>query len=123
VVVALTVLALVLTPLAAMIFRITSQSHRIVGSAYRNAVLLDEVNYLESLPYDSLAASTTVTTVTTAPYPHTSKVIVAETWQQRYAKMKTVKLVITPSNPLYRSDSVTFARTVVTRPTLFNLGG
>ena len=119
VMVALTLLALVLTPLAAMVYKISSRSHRIVGSTYRNAVLLDEVNYLESLPYDSLATGTTTTSVTVRPYPHTTTVAISEVWTGVTGKMKKVKIVITPTNSLYRPDTATFMRTVVFKSSLF----
>jgi len=117
--VALTLLALVLTPLAAMVFKITSRSHGIVGSSHRNAVLLDEVNYLESLPYDSLPVGTTTTSVTAKPYPHTRTVAITELWQSSQGGMKKVKIVITPTNALYRPDTAVFKRTHVTRSSIF----
>ena len=119
VMVALTLLALVLTPLAAMVFKITSRSHGIVGGSYRNAVLLDEVNYLESLHYDSLATGTTTTSVTAAPYPHTTKVVISEVWKTDVGKLKKVKIVITPTNSLYRPDSAQFMRSMVMRSSIF----
>lgn len=67
VVVAITLLALILTPLAGMIFKITARSHTIIGGAYRNGVLMEQVNLLESLPYDSLPAGTRTTQVTAKP--------------------------------------------------------
>ena len=119
VMVALTLLALVLTPLAAMVFKITSRSHGIVGGSYRNAVLLDEVNYLESLHYDSLATGTTTTSVTAAPYPHTTTVVVNEVWKTDVGKLKKVKIVITPTNSLYRPDTAQFMRSMVMRSSIF----
>ena len=117
--VALTLLALVLTPLAAMVFKITSRSHGIVGSSHRNAVLLDEVNYLESQPYDSLPVGTTTTSVTAKPYPHTRTVAISEVWQSSQGKMKKVTIVITPTNALYKPDTAVFKRTLVTRSSIF----
>ena len=119
VMVALTLLALVLTPLAAMVFKITSRSHGIVGSSHRNAVLLDEVNYLESQPYDSLPVGTTTTSVTAKPYPHTRTVAISEVWQSSQGKMKKVTIVITPTNALYKPDTAVFKRTLVTRSSIF----
>ena len=55
VIVAMTLLALIMTPLAAMVFKITARSHRSIGNTYRNAVVMKEVNYLEAIAYDSLA--------------------------------------------------------------------
>ena len=110
VVVAITLLALILTPLAAMVFKITARSHRIVGSAYRNGVLMQQVNLLESLPYDSLAAGTTTVTVTTPPYPYTKTIIVAQYYQKYMLRAKSVVLIITPANTLYRPDTTKFMR-------------
>ena len=50
VIVAMTLLALIMTPLAAMVFKITARSHRSIGNTYLNAVLMDQVNYLEAVP-------------------------------------------------------------------------
>src|SRR6478672_3699072 len=111
VVVAMTLLALILTPLAVMVFKITARSHTIIGNAYRNGALLEQVNLLESLPYDSLKVGTTTTTVTAKPYPRTVKVIVAEYYVKWQMKGKTVVLVITPTNTLYKPDTTKFVRT------------
>jgi len=110
VVVAMTLLALIMTPLAAMVFKITVRSHRSIGNTYRNAIVMKEVNLLESLPYDSLSAGTTTTTVTTKPYPYTKTLTVAEYYSRFFLKGKSVLLVITPANTLYRPDTVKFIR-------------
>ena len=110
VVVAMTLLALIMTPLAAMVFKITARSHRSVGNTYRNAVVMKEVNYLEAIAYDSLAAGTTTTTVTTKPYPYTKTVTVAQYYSKFMLKGKNVTLVITPTNPLYKPDTIKFIR-------------
>ena len=110
VIVAMTLLALIMTPLAAMVFKITARSHRSIGNTYRNAVVMQEVNLLESLPYDSIPSGTTTTSVTTKPYPYTKKLIVAQYYQKWQLKGKSVQLIITPSNPLYRPDTIKFIR-------------
>ena len=71
---------------------------------------MKEVNLLESLPYDSLAAGTTTTTVTTQPYPYTKTLTVAEYYSRFFLKGKSVLLVITPTNTLYRPDTMKFIR-------------
>ena len=111
VVVAITLLALILTPLAAMVFKITQRSHTIIGNAYRNGVLMEQVNLLESLPYDSLTVGTRSVTVTTKPYPRTIMISVAQYYVKWQMKGKTVTLVITPTNPLYKPDTTKFVRT------------
>jgi len=111
VVVAITLLALILTPLAAMVFKITKRSHTIIGNAYRNGVLMEQVNLLESLPYDSLPVGIITSTVSAKPYPRTVKVTVAEYYVKWQMKGKSVTLVITPTNVLYRPDTTKFVRT------------
>ena len=110
VIVAITLMALILTPLAAMIFKITARSHNIVGGAYRNGVLMEQVNLLESLPYDSLPAGTRTTQVTAKPYPHTVTTIIAQYYLKWQLKGKTVTLIITPTNTLYKPDTTKFIR-------------
>ena len=110
VIVAMTLLALIMTPLAAMVFKITARSHRSIGNTYRNAVVMKEVNLLESLAYDSIPAGTTTTVVTDPVYPYTKKVVVAQYFQKWQLKGKSVMLVITPSNPLYKADTTKFIR-------------
>lgn len=119
VIVAMTLLALIMTPLAAMVFKITARSHRSIGNTYRNAVVMKEVNLLESLAYDSLAAGTTTTTVATPPYPYTKTLTVAQYYSKFMLKGKTVQLVITPANPLYRPDTVKFIRSSANLTTAF----
>lgn len=110
VVVAMTLLALIMTPLAAMVFKITLRSHRSIGNTYRNAVVMKEVNLLEALPYDSLPGGTITSSVTDKPYPYTKTVTVAEYYSRFMLKGKSVLLVITPANPIYPSDTVKFIR-------------
>ena len=110
VVVAITLLALILTPLAAMIFKITARSHTIVGGAYRNGVLMKQINLLESLPYDSLPAGPQTTQFPAKPYPHAVTTIVAQYYQKYMLKGKTVTLIITPANALYKPDTTKFIR-------------
>jgi Tfp pilus assembly protein PilV len=110
VIVAMTLLALIMTPLAAMVFKITARSHRSIGNTYRNAIVMKEVNLLESLAYDSIPAGTTTTVVTDQTYPYTKTVIVAQYFQKWQLKGKSITLVITPSNALYRPDTTKFIR-------------
>ena len=110
VVVAITLLALVMTPLAAMVFKITARSHRIIGSAYRNGVLMEQINQLESLPFDSLAIGTSTSTSSVKPYPYTRTVTVSLISQVFELKAKKVILIITPANSLYKPDTTTFVR-------------
>ena len=123
VIVAMTLLALIMTPLAAMVFKVTARNHRTVGNTYRNAVLMHHVNLLEAIPYDSLAEGSSVSTVTTKPYPHTVNVTVDEYWEKWQLKAKRVTMVITPTNILYKPDTVKFVRSSSNTRTTFTDDG
>ena len=108
VLVAMVILAIVLSSIAAMSFAVSKRSINASGSSYRNSVLLQEVNRLEALPFDSLLAGTTSVTESAMPYPHTRVVTITAP----STSTRQVKVVITPSNSLYRPDSVLFTRTL-----------
>jgi prepilin-type N-terminal cleavage/methylation domain-containing protein len=107
VIVAMFILTLILSSLAALMYQVSRRSFLNIGGAYRNGVLLQEVNRLEALPYDSLAVGTTTATVTTLPYLYTRTVVVANPG----TNVKSVKLIIAPANSLYKPDTATFTRT------------
>lgn len=119
VIVAMTLLALIMTPLAAMVFKITARNHRTVGNTYRNAVLMHHVNLLQAIPYDSLAEGTSIVTVSAKPYPHTVNVTVDEYWEKWQLKAKRVTMVIAPTNVLYKPDTVKFVRSSSNTRTAF----
>lgn len=116
VLVAMVLLGLVLSSLAAMMFAVSKRSIISTGFAYRNAVLMQEVNRLEALPYDSLAVGSSSVTVSTLPYPHTRIVTITAP----EPKAKQVKVVITPSNAIYRPDTIRFRRTLPATTTALN---
>jgi Tfp pilus assembly protein PilV len=119
VIVAMTLLALILTPLAAMVYKITARNHRTVGNTYRNAVAMHHVNLLEAIPYDSLPVGTWTETVTAKPYPHSIHVTVDQYYQKWQLKAKRVTLVIAPANPLYKRDTLNFVRSSANTRTTF----
>lgn len=121
VVVAITLLALILTPLAAMVFKITARSHRSIGNTFRNGILMEQINQLESLPFDSLQIGTVSLTSTANPYPFTRTVTVTLISQKFELKAKKVVLIISPANPLYNPDTTTFVRSSANGMTTFDL--
>ncbi|MEP6549784.1 MAG: prepilin-type N-terminal cleavage/methylation domain-containing protein [Gemmatimonadales bacterium] len=108
VIVAMVLLAVAVSSLAALMYSVSQSGLKATGNAYRNGVLMHEVNRLEALPYDSIPATTSSVSVTTAPYPHTRVITVAE---PVVGVVKTVKVVITPTNVRYKPDTVSFIRT------------
>ena len=108
VIVAMVLLAVAVSSLAGLVYSVSQSGLKNTGGAYRNGVLMQEVNRLEGLPYDSIAVGTQTYQVTTGNYTHTRVITVAEPIVQ---KVKTVKIVVTPTNPMFKPDTVTFTRT------------
>lgn len=104
--VAVLMLTTVLVSLAAVAVQVASRSVAITGNSYRNGILLQEVNRLQSVPYTALSVGTTVTTVTALPYPHTRTLTIT----QPATNVFQVKLVITPTRTAFKKDSVIFLR-------------
>jgi len=109
VIVAMVILAIAVSSLAALMYSVSQSGMVATGNAYRNGVLMHEVNRLEGIPYDSIVCcGATTITVTTAPYKHTRVITVAEPVA---AVVKTVQIVITPTNTKLKPDTVAFTRT------------
>ena len=110
----------ILTPLAGMVFTITARSHQIIGGAYRNGVLMESINMLESLPFDSLKIGVTTMTSPAKPYPYTKTVTVSLISQVFELKAKKLVLIIKPTNTLYKPDTTTFYRSSANGMTSFD---
>lgn len=108
IIVAMVLLAIAISSLAALLYTISQSGMVATGNAYRNGVLMSAVNTYEGMPYDSLAVGTWTDSVATGPYPNKRKVIVTE---PAPAFIKNIKVIITPTNPKYKPDTVTFIRT------------
>jgi prepilin-type N-terminal cleavage/methylation domain-containing protein len=108
VIVAMVLLAVAVSSLAAMMYSVSQSGIKTTGNAYRNGVLMQEVNRLEGIPYDSVRVGTASTSVSGGSYPHSRIVTVTEPVANT---VKTVRIVITPVNPRYKPDTVSFTRT------------
>jgi hypothetical protein len=100
-------LAIAVSSLATMTYSVSQSSMKVTGAAYRNGVLMHEANRLIALPYDSLTVGTHTYGATTGRYPHTRVITIVEPT----ARIKTIKVVVTPSNPIYKPDTLQFTRT------------
>ena len=107
VIVAMVILSIMLSSLGPVLYSVSRSTMAVTGNAYRNGVLMQEVNRLIAVSYDSLAVGVTTFSVSTAPYPHTSTVSVSEP----VVNLKLVKIVVTPVSSAYKPDSVQFNRT------------
>lgn len=108
VIVAMVLLAVAVSSLAGLVYSVSQSGLKNTGGAYRNGALMLEVNRLEGIPYDSIAVGTQTYQVTTGNYPHTRVITVAE---PVVAKVKTIKIVVTPTNSKFKPDTVSFTRT------------
>ena len=108
IIVAMVLLAIAVSSLAALSYSVSQSGIAATGNAYRNGVLMQEVNRLEGIPYDSIPVGVITTVVTAAPYPHTRVITVAEPNVQL---IKTIKVIIRPTNVLLKPDTATFIRT------------
>jgi prepilin-type N-terminal cleavage/methylation domain-containing protein len=108
VIVAMVLLAVAVSSLAALVWSVSQSGVKTSGDAYRNGVLMKEVNRLEGIPYDSIATGTSTYSVSSGNYAHTRTITVAEPIPQ---KVKTIRIVITPTNARFKPDTVAFTRT------------
>jgi prepilin-type N-terminal cleavage/methylation domain-containing protein len=108
VIVAMVLLAVAVSSLAAMMYSVSQSGMKATGNAYRNGVLMHEVNRLEGIPYDSIAIGSSSVSVSTMPYPHTRVITVSEPVART---IKSITVVITPVNVKFKPDTVSFIRT------------
>lgn len=105
VIVAMVLLAVTVSALAPLMYSVSRSTMKVTGNAYRNGVLMHEVNRLVALPYNSLASGSY--SVSTGAYPHTREITVTEP----ATNLKVVRIVLTPANPSHKPDTVVFERT------------
>jgi prepilin-type N-terminal cleavage/methylation domain-containing protein len=105
VIVAMVLLAVAVSSLAGLVYSVSRSGIRTTGDAYRNGVVMHEVNRLEGIPFAAVTSSSE--TVGTGNYPHTREITVVDL----ASNIKKVTLVVRPVNPLYKPDTVIFLRT------------
>jgi hypothetical protein len=108
VIVAMVILAVAVSSLAALVLSVSKSGIKTTGDAYRNGVMIQELNRLEGIPYDSVRTGTSTVSVTGGNYPHTRVITVTE---PTLNVIKSIKIIVTPVNPRYKPDTATFIRT------------
>jgi prepilin-type N-terminal cleavage/methylation domain-containing protein len=110
VIVAMVLLAIAVSSLAALTYSVSQNAMIATANAYRNGVLMQEVNRLEAIPYGSIDAPviSTLPPVTTGPYPHTTVITVTE---PAVNLVKAVQIVIRPTDTRFKPDTASFVRT------------
>jgi len=107
VIVAMVLLAIAVSSLAALTYSVSQSSMVATGNAYKNGVLMQEVNRLEGVPYDSVKAVSPVT-INTGPFQYTRTINVAE---PSVNLLKTVQIIVKPLNTKFKPDTANFIRT------------
>jgi prepilin-type N-terminal cleavage/methylation domain-containing protein len=108
VIVAMVLLAIAVSSLAALTYSVSQSAMTATANAYRNGVLMQEVNRLEMSPYDSVKTGSTQVDVLTGPYQYRKLINVAE---PQLNTVKTVQVIILPKNTKFKPDTATFLRT------------
>jgi hypothetical protein len=107
--VSITILAIGILVLGGLLARSSRSAEAASAVSYQTTVMAASLGRFETLPFDQLpGAGTTCTTETAAPFPHT----LCTTVTIVSAKVKQVKVKITPANALTQPDSVMFERTI-----------
>lgn len=104
VMVAMIVLTTGLLGVAGMTTLAARRANKLAAQGTRDGIVLQELNRLASLPYDSIASRVGCTTQSTSILPHTRCVSVTDVTGG--AGYKRVRIVITPTNTLTRPDTV-----------------
>lgn len=107
VMIAVTMLAVVLLSLGALGLDISRRSLESTNDVLRAAEVIEQMNRLIVLPYDSLPGAAGCTTVTGGQFPHQRCITVTNVSPIEV----NVQLVVTPSDANYRPDTVAVTRT------------
>jgi len=108
VIVAMVLLAIAVSSLAALTYSVSQSAMTATANAYRNGVLMQEVNRLEGLPYDSVVVVSSSTDFLTGPYQYTKKINIAE---PTVNLVKTIQVIIVPKSTKFKPDTANFIRT------------
>jgi prepilin-type N-terminal cleavage/methylation domain-containing protein len=108
VLVSMTILAIGILVMGGLLTRSARTAEAASAVSYRTTLMDTQASRYDALPFDQLVAGTTCTTVTGAPLPHT----LCTTITTVSAKVKRVKVKITPTAYLVAADSVEFERSV-----------
>jgi prepilin-type N-terminal cleavage/methylation domain-containing protein len=108
VMVSVTILAIGILGLGGLLARSSRAAEGVSALSYQTSVMVASMGRFDALPFALLAAGTTCTTETAAPFPHT----LCTTVTNLSAKVRQVKIVVTPANTATPADSVMFERSI-----------
>jgi prepilin-type N-terminal cleavage/methylation domain-containing protein len=108
VMVSMTLLSVASLSLGTLLFRAARLATATSAASYQTATLAGTAGRIDALPFDSLSAGTTCSTVTAQPFPHTQ----CTTINNVSAKVKTIMIIVTPAgNTLQHPDTTLITRT------------
>jgi hypothetical protein len=95
--------------LGSLLIRAARQATAASSLVYETAALSAAVGRLGAMPFSTLAAGTTCTTITARPLPHQ----LCTTITDLSSKQKSIKVKVTPTgNPYLSADSTMFERSI-----------
>ena len=106
IIVAMTILAITLAGFAGLTYQYLRRVRTLDGRVAQFALVTEQAQRLQVLPWDSLVSRAGCTTVTTGLLPHTRCVVLTDVNTAR----KQVRVIITPTNPAIKPDTVLFHR-------------
>lgn len=108
VMVSVTVMAFGILMLGTLMLRSSRSAEAASSASYQTAIMAAEIGRYDAVPFSQLVAGTTCTTSTAAPLPNT----LCTTVTTLSAKVKQVKVKVTPTLSSIPADSVMFERSI-----------
>jgi prepilin-type N-terminal cleavage/methylation domain-containing protein len=106
--VSMSILAVATLALGSLLVRSSRTAEAVSAFSYRSAALSAEAGRLGAVPFTTLAAGTTCTTVTAHPFPHG----LCTTITNVSDKIRRVSVVATAADAAIPPDSIVFERTI-----------
>ncbi len=104
--VALVVLSIAILPISALVYQLARQSVASSQAQHVGGVITGEAGRLSVVAYDALPDAAGCVVVSSPPFPHERCITVVDL----SASLRRVTLIVTPSVPLSRPDTLVFDR-------------
>lgn len=104
--VALTVLSIAILPISGLVYQLARRSVASSQAQHVGGVVTAELGRLSVVEYDVLPAAAGCVVISSPPFPHERCITVVDV----SARLRRVTLIVTPSVPLSRPDTLVFDR-------------
>ena len=115
VIVAMLLMAIILTSMAGLTFQVARRSLRVASEAHIVGVVSSEAGLFSVLPFDSLPSAAGCDTILDPAFPY----IRCTSVRDFGTKIRQVVVVVTPTRALSPPDSIVFRRTKPATPSPF----